>query len=348
MDALLTPDGLRERAARLPRVSLATLPTPLQDCPRLAEALGGQVRLLMKRDDLTGIGAGGNKVRKLEFSLGEALATGCDCVVHGLAGQSNYCRQTAAAAAKSGLPCHLVLRRDHKAGDPAQANRLLDYVFGAEVHMVEPAEQEQAKADLVERLRADGHAPYLIGYHDEVLGAIGYSLCLAEVLEQQGAFGVQADCVCVVTGGAGTLAGLVLGRWLLGFEATVIGFGVIPGAGGDPLHRKVDGIVREAAGLLGVDTSPAAGGFETTTDYAGEAYGVPTPGCLDAMFLLGRTEGLLAGPVYTAKGLAGLIDYVRSGRVEPGAAAVFVHTGGGPETYAYNAEIMAHTAAPRG
>ncbi|GAG49593.1 unnamed protein product, partial [marine sediment metagenome] len=210
-------EQLRERVARLPRTSLTHLPTPFQECPRLGEALGDRVRFFMKRDDLTTLGGGGNKIRKLEFSLGEAQASGYDIIVHGLAGQSNYCRQTAAAAARLGLPCYLVLRKDHKAEDPAQANRLLDYVFGAEVRMVEPDEQADAKAELVAELRSKGHKPYVIGYDDEVLGAIGYSLCLAEIIQQQADAGIEADYVCV-TGRSGTLAGLILGKRLLGFE----------------------------------------------------------------------------------------------------------------------------------
>ena len=345
MDVRMSIAELRERAGRLPRVSLTELPTPFQECRRLGDALGSGVRLFMKRDDLTTIACGGNKLRKLEFSLGEAMATGCDCVVHGLAGQSNYCRQTAAAAARVGLPCHLVLRKDHKAGDPPQANRLLDYVFGADVRMVEPDEQEAAKAALVRELEGRGHKPYLVGYHDEVLGAVGYSLCLAEIVEQQAAAGIGADYVCVVTGGAGTLSGLVLGKELLGFGGEILGFGVIPDAGGPELEGRVRRIVSDAAALLGRDGGFEVGDVRSTDRYAGDAYGEPTEACLDAMALLGRTEGLVVSPVYTAKGLAGVIDHVRTGRIEPGSTVVFVHTGGVPETFAYNAEIMARLPA---
>jgi len=337
-------DELRERASALPRAPLTELPTPLQECPRFAEELGADVRFFMKRDDLTTLGCGGNKLRKLEFSLGEALANGCDCIVHGLAGQSNYCRQTAAAAAKLGLGCYLVLRKDHKAEDPAQANRLLDYVFGAQVRMVEPGDQQQTKAALVEELKARGHSPYLVGYHDEVLGAVGYALCLAEMLEQQQAAGVEADYVCV-TGRSGTLAGLVLGKLLLGAGAEMLAFQPAPGPTGEALLGPTAEMVNDAAALLGSDKTVTVDDIHNTTDYGGDAYGEPTDACMDTMFMLGRTEGLVVGPVYTGKGLSGVVDLVRTGRIEPGSTVVFVHTGGVPETFAYNAEIVARLDA---
>jgi len=340
-------DDLRSRAAKLPRVKLAELPTPLQPCPRLSEAVGHGVRLLVKRDDLTGLGCGGNKLRKLEFSLGEAEATGCDVLVHGLAGQSNYCRQAAAAAAKVGIPCILVLRRDHKAEDPAQSNRLLDYVFGAEVRMVgSAAEQRAAKDALMDDLRAQGHKPYRVGPHDEVLGAVGYALCMAEILEQQGALGMSADTVCV-TGQSGTQAGLVLGKRLLGFQGEVLGFHPAPRKDDAASHARTAAVATEAAALLGTDEQFTADDVQNTADYGGPAYGTPTAACLDAMALLGRTEGLLVGPVYVAKGLAGVIDFVRTGRIPAGSTVVLVHTGGGVETFAYNAEIMQHLQTTR-
>lgn len=331
---------LRERASRLPRVSLSPLPTPLHECPRLAEALGGKVRLFMKRDDLLSVGLGGNKVRKLEFSLGRAKAEGCDVVVHGLAGQSNYCRLTAAACAAVGIPCYLILRKDQKAEDPPQANRLLDYIFGARVTMVPSLEQQSALARLVEELKAQGHKPYRIGHDDEVLGAVAYSLALAEIIEQMAAVGAKADCVCV-TGWNGTQAGLMLGKRLLGFEGPVLGFLPAPEAGNQERHHAAIRIAQEAAALLGFQETFSVEDFHNSADYGGPKYGVPTKQCLEAISLLGRTEGLVVGPTYTAKGLAGTIDYIRTGRIAPGQTAVFLHTGGTPEVFAFHAEIAA-------
>ena len=335
-----TLDELRERASRLPRISLTSLPTPLEECRRLSDVLGGGVRLFMKRDDLTSLGCGGNKVRKLEFGVAEAKAAGCDVVVQALAGQSNFCRQTAAAAARVGLPCVLVLRQDHKAGDPPQGNRLLDYVFGAEVHMCRPGGQREALAAIVERLTSHGRKPYVVGRRDEVLGAVAYALCLAEILEQQAAVGVKADYVCV-TGRGGTTAGLVLGKRLLGFAGEILAFDVAPHDEDDPSWREGTAqIATEAAALLGAEEQFTVADIHNTGAYAGTEYGVPTEACLDALLLLGRTEGLVVGPVYTAKGLSGVIDYVRTGRIRSGSAVVFLHTGGIPETFAYNTEIV--------
>jgi 1-aminocyclopropane-1-carboxylate deaminase/D-cysteine desulfhydrase-like pyridoxal-dependent ACC family enzyme len=335
----LSIEELRRRIERLPRVPLTHLPTPFREVPRLAEAVGNQVRLFVKRDDLTTLGFGGNKTRKLEFSLGELKEQGCDVIVHGLAGQSNYCRQTAAAAARLGLPCYLVLRNDHKAGDPAQGNRLLDYVFGADVRMVESDRQAETKAALIEELKSNGHRPYVVGRRDEVLGAAAYCLCLAEIMEQQRQAEVSADYVCV-TGSSGTMAGLVLGKRLLGFDGEILGFYPAPCSDEGTLRQHTAELATDAAPLLGADEQFTAEDIRNTASYGGEAYGSPTDACLDALLLAGRTEGMVFGPVYTAKGMAGVIDFVRTGRIGAGSTVIFLHTGGSPEPFCYNAEIM--------
>jgi len=341
----MTAEELCRRAAVLPRVSLATLPTPMTEVPRFAEWVGRGIRMFLKRDDLTDMGLGGNKLRKLEFSLGAARAEGCDVVVHGLAGQSNYCRQTAAAAARVGMPCYLVLRRDHKTEDPPQANRLLDYVFGAEVRMAaDRGEQDAVKAELVERLRHKGHRPYVIGRRDEVLGAVAYALCMAEIAEQMDRLDVEADTISV-SGRAGTQAGLVLGRRLLGTRAAILGFQVSPESSAEAsqrMSRQCADIAADAARLLGVEEEFTTDDVHNTDIYGGPEYGEPSARCLETLLALGRTEGLVVGPVYAAKGLSGVVDFVRSGAIEEGRTVVFVHTGGAVETFAYNTEIMEH------
>ncbi|MEX0744205.1 MAG: pyridoxal-phosphate dependent enzyme [Phycisphaeraceae bacterium] len=341
-------DELRRRAARLPRLPLATLPTPLDDLTRLSAEAGSNVRVLMKRDDQTGLGLGGNKIRKLEFSFGEARQRGCDVVVHGLAAQSNYCRLTAAAAAKAGLRCVLALRPGQKDDDPPQANRLLDHVFGAEVRMLPPvpqdrvkAEQQRAKAAIVAELEAQGRTPYLIGEHDEVLGAVAYALCVAEIVEQLDALGTRADYLCVA-GGVGTQAGLVLGTRLLGVDTKVLGFWPAPDADEPRIRERCAHFATQAAALLGADESFTADEIANTSGYSGPGYGVPNDGCLDALLLLGRTEGLVVGPTYTAKSLAATLDCIRTGQIEAGRTIVFMHTGGTPELFAYNVEVMQH------
>ena len=332
-----TIDELRGRAATLPRVDLCHLPTPVDELERFAAELGGDVRVLAKRDDLTGPALGGNKLRKLEFSLGRARQQGCDVIVHGLAGQSNYCRQAAAAAAMLGLRCVLVLRNDAKCEDPAQGNRLLDFVFGADVRMVEPALQEQAKAQAVEQLQDQGHKPYLVGRDDEVLGAVAYALALCEIIEQ---LGDAPDCICV-GGNAGTGAGLVLGARLLGLATEVIAYAPSP-RDERQVRDDVAGLVNDAARLLGAELNVTAAEIDNTNRHAGEAYAVPTEAGMEALRLLARTQGLLVGPVYTAKALAGMIDDIRRGRIRAGSTAVFLHTGGVPEVFTYHGEIIDH------
>lgn len=333
-----TTDELRRCVSPLPRVELSHLPTPLEAWPRFAEALGGRVRVLAKRDDLTSTGCGGNKIRKLEFSLAAARAEGCDVIVHGLAGQSNYCRQTAAAAARCGMKCVLVLALDHKTDGVPQGNLLLDHLFGAEVRMVAPAQQAAAKEAVMAELRAQGHKPYLVGHRDEVFGAVGYALCLAEILEQASSMGQRIDTVCV-SGRLGTTAGLVLGKRLLGFGGTVQSFHVAPSSSDEALRGPTVKVLNDAAALLGSDERFTIDDVRNTDAYAGPHYGEPTPQCLEAMLLLGRTEGVVVSPVYTAKGLAGMVDFVRTGRIAAGSTVVFVHTGGLTETFAYNEEV---------
>ncbi len=336
MTTYWSPDELRRRASTLPRVSLAHLPTPLDELPRLSAALESKARLYAKREDQTGLGLGGNKVRKLEFVLGHAREQGCDALVHGLAAQSNYCRQTAAAAAQTGMPCLLILRKDHKSDDPPQGNRLLDFIFGAEVRMVEPQRQGEAKRLAVEELRERGLNPYLIGRFDEVLGAVAYSLCMVEITEQLNG---EAPDFVAVTGGAGTQAGLVLGQRLLGLNTRVQGFRPSP-ADERSSREQCASIANEAARLLGADVTIREDEIENTSRYGGPSYGTPNGACLDALLLFGRTEGLVLGPVYTAKGFSGVMDRIRSGEIPEGSRVVFVHTGGTPEVFAYNNEIV--------
>jgi 1-aminocyclopropane-1-carboxylate deaminase/D-cysteine desulfhydrase-like pyridoxal-dependent ACC family enzyme len=334
-----TIDQLRRRAATLPRVSLAHLPTPLEPWPRFSHALGADVGVLAKRDDLTSVGCGGNKIRKLEFSLAAAQAEGCDVIVHGLAGQSNYCRQAAAAAAACGLKCVLVLARDHKTDGTPQGNLMLDHLFGADVRMVPPAEQAAAKQAALDELRQQGHRPYLVGHRDEVFGAVAYALCLGEILDQARDLGHTIHTV-FVSGRLGTTAGLILGKRLLGFDGRIQSFHVAPASSDRAFREPTVKVLNDAAQLLGADQAFTLDDVANTDRYAGPHYGEPTPDGLQAMLLLARTQGVVVSPVNTAKGLAGMIDSIRSGGVPPGSHAVFVHTGGLTETFAYNEEVV--------
>ncbi len=335
----LTTDELRRCAARLPRVDLAHLPTPLEEVPRFADRLGGP-RLFVKRDDCTGLLFGGNKTRHNEFILGEALASDCDLVVWGAGVQSNNCRQTAAACAKLGLECHLYLCRTGH-GEEVQGNLLLDHLVGARVQIVDAQLGPELEAVLKARAdeaRAKGRKPFAWDRNvARPLGAVSYALCLAEILDQMRAGGLQPSAVYSSSTGS-TGAGLALGKAVLGFGGPVRSV--------CPLHWPWDvpadmaEIANQAAELLGLPHRLRGDDLDVSEDYVGDGYGVPTPASQEALSLLARTEGILLDPVYTAKAMAALVDDVRSARRRAGELVVFVHTGGQPAVFAYRDEVL--------
>ena len=335
-----------------PRFPLATLPTPLQEAPRLRRVLGGESRcprILIKRDDLTGLAFGGNKARKLEFLVADALAQKATVLVTTGAEQSNHARMTAAAAAMAGLRCSLVLTaKDER--PPAQGNLLLDYLLGAEVHFV-PAnpdpklaigDQEAAVVSRVmAELEARGERPYLIVIGgSSPVGALGYVEGTRELLEQMERMGVKASRLYYASGSRGTQAGLALGAKL--YEAPYRLYGVAVSGGEPAKTRRALRIIEEAAARVGATVAMTAEEISTDQDYIGPGYGIPTPGGLEAITLLARQEGILLDPVYTAKAMAALIDHVRRGLVDPAETVVFLHTGGTPALFAY-ADVLPQT-----
>jgi 1-aminocyclopropane-1-carboxylate deaminase/D-cysteine desulfhydrase-like pyridoxal-dependent ACC family enzyme len=335
----LTTSELRHCAARLPRVDLTHLPTPLEETPRFAEALGG-VRVFVKRDDCTGMLLGGNKSRHNEFIMADALAEGCDTVVWGAGVQSNNCRQTAAACARLGLECRLYLARTGH-GEEVQGNLLLDYLVGAHVHIVDAALGPELDAYLAERAeeaKAEGRRPYV---WDRVrvrpLGAVSYALCLAEILDQIGRTGLKPSAIYVASTGA-TGAGLALGRAVLGLEAPVRS--IFPLCWPWDARADMADIANQGAALLGLPHRLRGEDIDGSADYVGPGYGVLTPEAREAFALMARSEGILLDPVYTAKALAALIDDVRQRR-QPGDTLVFIHTGGQPAVFAYRDDLLA-------
>ncbi len=331
---------LVHRLAAVPRQRLAALPTPLEDAPRLREALGGPARcprILIKRDDLTGLGLGGNKARKLDFLLGDALARGATSVITTGAAQSNHARMTAAAARRCGLDVDLVLT---SADDPAplEGNLLLDHLFGARVHMVAAVDPMLAVGDdevvvrqVAVSLTERGGRPYVIPVGGSSgVGALGYVGASAELAAQLSALDIEPRRLYFASGSRGTQAGLTLGAHLLGASYELHGVAV---SGGEPEKiaraRRVAG---EAATLLGLGPVPAEVRFFTDQHFIGEGYGLPTPAGLEAMLLAARTEALVLDPTYTAKALAALIGHVRAGEFSPTDSVVFLHTGGAPAT----------------
>lgn len=319
---------------RLPRFRLASLPTPLEDAPRLTKALGGP-RILVKRDDLTGLALGGNKTRKLEYLIADALAQSADVVLTVGAAQSNHCRQTAAAARKAGLRCILVLSRS--VHNEMQGNLLLDALLDADVRMVD-SDANAAMARIAADERGRGARPYIIPEGgSNGLGSLGYAQCVLELQAQLLERGIAADYLYLSSGSGGTQAGLVLGAHMFSAGYRIVGVSPSGSAAG------VGGVARRAADdgakLLGLSIAFADREFVVHDEFVGPGYAIPTAASNEAIRLCAQTEGLLLDPVYTAKAVAGLLDHIRTGRVERDATVVFLHTGGQPALFAYHAEL---------
>ena len=326
-------------------MALATLPTPLTEARGLREALGGSARcprILLKRDDLTGLALGGNKARKLEFLMGDALRQGATHVITTGAVQSNHARMTAAAARIAGLGVTLVLTASDPA-PPLQGNYLLDRLFGARIELVpagpDPriavAPDEEARVqEVVDRLRADGERPYVIPVGGSSgTGALGYAAGTLELVDQLAAVNGVPSRLYYASGSRGTQAGLELG-WRL-FSPPYRLCGIAVSGGEEEKRRRAARIATEAAALLEAKVSVAPHELVTNQDHIGAGYGVPTAGCLEAIHLLAERDGVLLDPTYTAKAMAGLIADVRAGAVAPDETIVFLHTGGIPALFAY-------------
>lgn len=336
---------LRKSINKFPRVSLGFYPTPFQECPRLSAALGGP-QIFIKRDDCTGLAFGGNKTRQLEFSFGEALAEGADCVIAGAAMQSNYCRQASAAAARLGLKCFLVLTsQEGKLG--TIGNLLLDYILGAEVKVVDipmGMQQEEEMRTLADELRRQGLHPYILQKRPtyELLSTIAYVEGSLELIEDIERKDLKVDYVYCAAAGA-TQAGLALVRKALGQDFKVVG--IAPTADwearyGCSLSTDIAAIATQAAKMLGLDLAIEPDEITNSEEYVGESYAKLTSEAVEAIHLLARTEGILLDPVYSGKAMAGLVDHIRKGKIKTGETVVFLHTGGTPALFAYNHELL--------
>lgn len=327
---------LARRLAAFPRLGLANLPTPLEPLPRLSAHLGGP-RLWVKREDLCGRGLGGNKLRKLDLVLHEAVRQGADTLVSGGVVQSNSQRQVAAAAAQLGLACHLAVYHGRVApAGPAYAtsgNALLNRLFGAVLHDVPwTGDRNGAIAALVDRLRQDGHRPFLVPYGvSSPLGAVGYASAGLEIAEQCAGLGFAPSAIVFCSGSGATQAGLAVAAAACLPGTAVVGIDI----DAEPERVRAD-VARYALGaaeLLSLEFDPAT--LEVVAGHAGPAYGVPHAATLAALHLAARQEALVLDPVYSAKGLAGLIALVQAGRWGAGEDVVFVHTGGAASVFAH-------------
>lgn len=327
--------------ARFARARFAHLPTPLEPAPRLSAELG--VDLWIKRDDCTGLAGGGNKTRKLEFLLGEALEQGADTLITQGAVQSNHVRQTAAAAASFGMACRVVL--ENRTGNQAEdylwsGNVLLDRLLGARIRTVEAGSDMNAEMALdAEEVRAAGGTPYVIpGGGSNAVGALGYVDCALELAAQANDEGLVIDRLVTATGSAGTHAGLVAGLAVSGADIPVLGIGVR--APKQKQEENVFNLAVETAALLGHRERVSRDMVVADCDYVGAGYGLIDQGVADALALAARTEGLLLDPVYTGKAMKGLIALARQGAFE-GQTVVFLHTGGAQGLFGYQGELGA-------
>jgi 1-aminocyclopropane-1-carboxylate deaminase/D-cysteine desulfhydrase-like pyridoxal-dependent ACC family enzyme len=331
----MTAAELRARIARLPRVRLACLPTPLQPCPHLSADLG--VDLWIKRDDLTGLAFGGNKTRNLEFRMAEALAAGADVLVFGVEITSNSARQTTAAANVLGLPIVLVLR-----GEPEQepqGNLLVNLLLGAEVRLTDVPSFNHLGPVLDEvaaELRARGRRPFVLNHAPMFAraSALGAIESLLEILEQSD--GRPPDWVFLSSGGKGQ-AGLVLARKLLGLPTRIVGIASTKNE--DPWEYAAR-VATETAECLGLDARVEPAEVENTFDFIGPGYGIPTEAGMEAILRFARREGILLDPVYTGKAAAGCLERIRRGEVPPGHRVVFVHTGGQPALFSQSRALV--------
>ena len=326
-----------QKVSQIPQVDLGHFPTPLEECPRLSEVLKGP-RIFIKREDCSGLAFGGNKVRQLTFTIGDAVAQGADTIVHGAASQSNHCRQAAAACGKLGLNCYLRLARDHKS--IPQGNLLLGKLAGVDVEIVDAPfgpELDVVKHELAKKLASEGMKPYVVaGPRSTMLAAVAFTWCIAEIAQQQEQLGIDADWLYTASVG-GTQAGLVLGTKTLGLKMKP--FGIAPIVWENKLERmRTAG--NSAADTLGLNTQIVDADIQNTDDYIGEAYGYLTPECIDALKLVVKTEGIFLDPVYTAKAMACLIDHIQQGKLGRDDTVIFLHTGGTPALFAYHEELV--------
>jgi D-cysteine desulfhydrase family pyridoxal phosphate-dependent enzyme len=309
------------------RMKFAHLPTPIEELPRLSEKLGGP-KILVKRDDQTGLAFGGNKTRKLEFLVAEARAQGAKMLISGGALQSNHCRQTAAAAARFGFDCTLVLNGELP--EHPSANLLLDQLFGAEIVTIKDrAYRDRVLQETYDKAVRAGKKPYLVTYGgSSPTGALGYAFAMQEIMEQN----VEADWIVFGTSSGGTHAGLVLGQRVFGYMGKVLGISI-----DEPeewLRTRVSQLASDASEKLGKRIDFRGDDVLANEEYCQAGYGVLTDAEREAVKLFAKYEGLLLDPVYTGRAAAGMIDLIHNGFFKKDETILFLHTGGQPALFA--------------
>ena len=335
--------------SRFPRRRYTPWPTPLEPMPRFSAALAAQCpggrgpEVWVKRDDLLGLFPGGNKTRKLEFLVADALAQGCDTLVTCGAPQSNHCRITLAAAVKEGLKCRFVIEERVAGGyDPkGNGNHFMFRLLGVEAITVVPAGSDMGKAmkEVADALAAEGRKAYVIpGGGSNALGGLGYVACAQELQQQWFEMGIGFDRLVVGSGSSGTHGGLVAGFLGENVATPIVGIGTSR----DPAEQEPL-VLREAQAvldLLGVKMTVPKEAVVTIGGWWQPKYSVPNAPMVEAVQMLARSEGLLLDPVYTGKAMAGLIGLARKGFFAPGEKVLFLHTGGLPSLFAYGDVVL--------
>ncbi|MBR9856421.1 MAG: D-cysteine desulfhydrase [Gammaproteobacteria bacterium] len=323
--------------ARYPRLHFAHLNTPLEPMPQLTRLLDGPT-LWIKRDDCTGLAGGGNKTRKLEFLMADALEQGADTIITQGATQSNHARQTVAIATKLEMDCHILLE-DRTGSEDADynynGNVMLDQLFGGQLRKYPGGtDMNAAMEELAAKLKAEGKKPYIIpGGGSNEIGALGYVNCALELLGQANDRGLRIDHLVHATGSAGTQAGLVTGLYGSNSQIPVLGIGVrVPR---EQQEANVFRLAERTAEKLGIPGAIKREDVVANCDYVGAGYGIPAESTLEAIELFARHEGILLDPVYSGKGAAGLIDLIRKGHFKKGENIVFLHTGGSQALFGY-------------
>ncbi len=331
-----TPSSL---TAHLPRVRLAHLPTPLEELKRLRQTLQDSPRLFIKRDDQTGLATGGNKARKLEFLVGHALQQGADTLITVGGAQSNHCRQTAAAAAQTGLGCVLILSGPPIPRTEWVGNLLLDDLLGAEIVWAGDRPRDEVLAETTRTLTAQGRRPYVIPVGGSVpIGAAGYVAAVEELAGQLAQRREHVDRIVVVSGSGGTHAGVLVGVKALGLDIQVEGMNNFAVAG---IAARVGTLAAETAAYLGLAIALADGDVRVHEAAGPHAYGTITPAEREAIRLLARSEGILLDPIYTARAFAQMVAFIRAGVYDPQETLLFWHTGGAAGLFARAADLMA-------
>lgn len=320
-----------------PRRKLAFLPTPIVELQRLSARLGGPP-IWMKRDDQTGLATGGNKTRKLEYLLGDALARGADTLITAGAAQSNHCRQTAAAAAACGLDCHLVLGGAQP--EEPNGNLLLDRLLGAHIHWAGPHRKGEDIPRLAAELRANGCTPYEVPYGgSNAVGAMGFVEAARELRVQMSERDFDFTHVVFASSSGGTHAGLLAGMRYHGLPLAPLGIQIDREDNGEPFAQIVERLASTVAASFGLEEPFADGELGLVEDYAG-TYGMVGAGEREAIEMTAHTEGILLDPVYTGRAMAALIDMIRGGRFNGDERILFWHTGGNAALFAYGDRLL--------